>query len=158
MLYSPSWFVSRAHDKYQLSLDFSRASRSYFSSVRLSTIPVSDIIWPPIVDFPASTNRKLKTHSEYRTKNFFFDSPTCPIKTTFTCSFLLQFSSTLGGFRLVDGFGNARSPSARSRSSTSISYRFRFSDMLLSLIINYLIVDFVISIWSQDGFFFIPSI
>lgn len=52
----PSWLVSSAHDKYQDSLDFSRASLSYLSSVLLSTIPVNDIICPPIVDFPASKN------------------------------------------------------------------------------------------------------
>lgn len=54
----PSWFVSKAHDKYQLSRDFSRASRSYFSNVLLSTIPVNDMICPPIVDLPASESMR----------------------------------------------------------------------------------------------------
>ena len=36
-----STFVSRAQDKYQVSLFFSLASFSYFSRVRLSTIPVT---------------------------------------------------------------------------------------------------------------------
>lgn len=58
LLFSPSWFVSKAHDKYQLSRDFSRASRSYFSNVRLSTMPVNDMICPPIVDLPASTKHQ----------------------------------------------------------------------------------------------------
>ena len=35
-----SWLVSRAHERYHVSLFFSLASLSYFSSVRLSTWPV----------------------------------------------------------------------------------------------------------------------
>ena len=53
----PSWFVSNAQDRYQDSRFFSRASFSYFSKVLLSTIPVKNMIWPPIVDFPASIAR-----------------------------------------------------------------------------------------------------
>ncbi len=41
-------------DTHQLSLFFSLASRSYFSRVLLSTIPVKYMIWPPMVDLPAS--------------------------------------------------------------------------------------------------------
>ncbi len=50
----PSKLVSKAQDKYQDSLFFSRASFSYFSKVRLSTIPVKNMICPPMVDLPAS--------------------------------------------------------------------------------------------------------
>ena len=62
-------YHERAHD----SLFFSFDSRSYFSSVLASTIPVSFKIWPDIVDFPAST---------------------CPIKTMLTKSKWTSSSST----------------------------------------------------------------
>ena len=38
-----SWLVSRAHERYQVSLFFSLASLSYFSSVLLSTCPVKNL-------------------------------------------------------------------------------------------------------------------
>lgn len=78
----PSKLVSMHHDKYQVSRFFSFASRSYFSKVRLSTIPVKYIIWPPIVDFPAST---------------------WPMNTTLTCSFSVVVASLTSGLALVLG-------------------------------------------------------
>ena len=69
----PSKLVSMHHERYHVSRFFSFASRSYFSRVLLSTIPVKYMIWPPIVDFPASGKIKkvfsLKFgHSEKHTK------------------------------------------------------------------------------------------
>ena len=78
----PSKLVSMHHDKYQVSRFFSFASRSYFSNVRLSTIPVKYMIWPPMVDFPAST---------------------CPIKTTLTCSFSVVVASLTSTLTFVLG-------------------------------------------------------
>lgn len=46
---------SSAHDRYHVSLPAALASCSYFSIVRLSTAPVKNSSWPPMVDLPAST-------------------------------------------------------------------------------------------------------
>lgn len=96
-----SSFVSRAHDRYltvfrypvkhtniipstyQLSRPFSFASRSYFSNVRLSTIPVKYISCPPIVDFPASTwpmktilTRSLRFGSKWSRPTYLYENLT----------------------------------------------------------------------------------
>merc|ERR1712045_851026 len=78
-----SELVSIHHDRYHVSLFFSFASRSYFSRVRLSTMPVKYMIWPPIVDFPAST---------------------WPMNTTLTCSFSVVVASLTSGLTFVLGF------------------------------------------------------
>lgn len=158
----PSWFVSRAHDKYQLSRDFSRASRSYFSKVRLSTIPVNDMICPPIVDFPASTT-SVKSYHQSTPRQQTDYLPTWPMKTTFTCSFLLRFSSTLGGFFLVEALGSGSS-SVTSPSSVSTSCNclmiifFLDTGALRRLLRRQNHIYLLISVWRQDRFFFIPSV
>ncbi|KAH9392578.1 hypothetical protein TYRP_005660 [Tyrophagus putrescentiae] len=72
-----SWLVSSAQLRYHDSRFFSFASRSYFSSVRLSTMPVRWSSWPPMVDLPAST---------------------WPMKTMFRCSFVFTGCATSGLF------------------------------------------------------------
>ena len=89
----PSRLVSRAQDKYHDSRFFSRASRSYFSSVRLSTMPVKYMIWPPMVDLPASGNRNRTFTLTAPSITFFRYRPTWPMKTTLTCSFVLWLST-----------------------------------------------------------------
>ena len=62
----PSKLVSMHHERYHVSRFFSFASRSYFSRVLLSTIPVKYMIWPPIVDFPASGKNKKVFSLKFR--------------------------------------------------------------------------------------------
>lgn len=61
----PSRLVSSAQERYHVSLFFSLASRSYFSSVLFSTMPVRYMIWPPIVDLPASNKLRGKYYSTW---------------------------------------------------------------------------------------------
>merc|ERR1719278_2217509 len=76
-LFLSSALVSMHHDRYQVSLLISFASFSYFSRVLLSTMFVRYMIWPPMVDFPAST---------------------CPMNTTFTCSLSVVLEACTTGF------------------------------------------------------------
>ena len=138
-----SWLVSRAHERYHVSLFFSLASLSYFSKVRLSTIPVKNMIWPPIVDFPEQTaksksveirdgleeKRWLKWKDVHFTNSRAFQiqlihyylslepASTCPMKMTFKWS-------TLGPsdfFRCFFSFFSALAARAASSSSSSSS-------------------------------------
>eukprot|EP00732_Lithocolla_globosa_P003527 Lithocolla_globosa_v1_NODE_2868_length_1841_cov_741.629899.p2 type:complete len:182 gc:universal NODE_2868_length_1841_cov_741.629899:836-291(-) len=100
-----SGLVSRAHDRYQVSRLASLASFSYFSIVRLSTIPVRKRRWPPMVDFPAST---------------------WPMKMMLRCSLPVSISFSSGP--------SARSSSVRDTSSLAFFSDFSdFSDFFFRL-------------------------
>ena len=134
-----SWLVSRAHERYHVSLFFSLASLSYFSKVRLSTIPVKNMIWPPIVDFPEQLAKSkaveirdgLEEKRWLKWKDIHFTdqmpsrynylslepASTCPMKMTFKWS-------TLGPsdfFRCFFSFFSALAARAASSSSSSSS-------------------------------------